>query len=110
MPKRNKEPETKTVTLTEEEIANVIELWTGVPATSITENEFAQIDRLESSLKEHIVGQDTAVAAVSKAIKRHRAGIAYKRKPVSFIFAGNALISLLKDCKSYTFFRKHNKK
>ena len=82
------EPETKMVTLTEEEIANVIELWTGVPATSITENEFAQIDRLESRLKEHIVGQDTAVAAVSKAIKRHRAGIAYKRKPVSFIFAG----------------------
>ncbi|MBE6565549.1 MAG: AAA family ATPase [Ruminococcaceae bacterium] len=82
------EPETQTVTLTEEEIANVIELWTGVPATSITENEFAQIDRLESRLKEHIVGQDTAVAAVSKAIKRHRAGIAYKRKPVSFIFAG----------------------
>ena len=82
------EPETKMVTLTEEEIANVIELWTGVPATSITENEFAQIDRLESRLKERIIGQDTAVEAVSKAIKRHRAGIAYKRKPVSFIFAG----------------------
>ena len=82
------EPQTKRVTLTEEEIANVIELWTGVPATSITENEFAQIDRLESRLQERIIGQDAAVAAVSKAIKRHRAGIAYKRKPVSFIFAG----------------------
>ena len=82
------EPETKTVTLTENEIANVIELWTGVPATSITENEFAQIDQLESKLKSRIIGQDRAVEAVAKAIKRNRAGIAYKRKPVSFIFAG----------------------
>ena len=82
------EPETKTVTLTANEIAEVIELWTGVPATSITENEFEQIDRLESRLKEHIIGQDRAVEAVAKAIKRNRAGIAYKRKPVSFIFAG----------------------
>ena len=82
------EPETKCVTLTENEIANVIELWTGVPATSITENEFAQIDRLEARLKERIIGQDRAVEAVSKAIKRNRAGVSYKRKPVSFIFAG----------------------
>ncbi len=82
------EPETKNVTLTENEIANVIELWTGVPATSITENEFAQIDRLESRLKARIIGQDRAVEAVSKAIKRNRAGVSYKRKPVSFIFAG----------------------
>ena len=82
------EPETHTVTLTENEIANVIELWTGVPATSITENEFAQIDQLEGKIKTRIIGQDAAVEAVSKAIKRSRAGIAYKRKPVSFIFAG----------------------
>ncbi len=82
------EPETKTVTLTANEIAEVIELWTGVPATTITENEFEQIDRLESRLKARIIGQDRAVEAVAKAIKRNRAGIAYKRKPVSFIFAG----------------------
>ncbi|MBQ8416727.1 MAG: ATP-dependent Clp protease ATP-binding subunit [Clostridia bacterium] len=82
------EPETRCVTLTENEIATVIELWTGVPATSITENEFAQIDQLENKLKERIIGQDVAVEAVARAIKRNRAGIAYKRKPVSFIFAG----------------------
>ena len=82
------EPEAKAIEMTEDEIANVIELWTGIPATSITENEFAQIDRLESRLKARIIGQDEAVAAVAKAIKRNRAGIAYKRKPVSFIFAG----------------------
>ncbi len=82
------EPEAQNVVLTEEEIANVIELWTGVPATSITENEFEQIDQLDARLRERIIGQDVAVSAVAKAIKRNRAGIAYKRKPVSFIFAG----------------------
>ena len=82
------EPSTKEILLTENEIANVIELWTGVPATSITENEFERIDRLESRLKEKIIGQDKAVSAVARAIKRNRAGISYKRKPVSFIFAG----------------------
>ncbi|MBQ8440751.1 MAG: ATP-dependent Clp protease ATP-binding subunit [Clostridia bacterium] len=82
------EPEAAMVELGQEEIANVIELWTGVPASSITENEFARIDKLEARLKERIIGQDEAVEAVSKAIKRNRAGISYKRKPVSFIFAG----------------------
>ena len=82
------EPETHRIELTEDDIADVIELWTGVPAASITENEFEQIDRLEERLRRHIVGQDEAVAAVARAIKRNRAGISYKRKPVSFIFAG----------------------
>ena len=82
------EPETHRIELTENDIADVIELWTGIPATTITENEFHRIDRLEERLKEHIVGQDAAVEAVARAIKRSRAGISYKRKPVSFIFAG----------------------
>ena len=82
------EPETHHIELTENDIADVIELWTGIPATTITENEFRRIDRLEERLKEHIVGQDAAVEAVARAIKRSRAGISYKRKPVSFIFAG----------------------
>ncbi len=82
------EPETHRIELTENDIADVIELWTGVPATTITENEFRRVDRLEERLKEHIVGQDQAVEAVARAIKRSRAGISYKRKPVSFIFAG----------------------
>ena len=82
------EPETHRIELTENDIADVIELWTGIPATTITENEFRRIDRLEERLKENIVGQDAAVEAVARAIKRSRAGISYKRKPVSFIFAG----------------------
>ncbi len=82
------EPQAGSIELTEEELANVIELWTGVPAKSITENEFEQIDHLEERLKKHIIGQDQAVEAVARAIKRNRAGVSYKRKPVSFIFAG----------------------
>jgi len=80
--------ECEKVILTEEHLANVIELWTGIPATSITENEYARIDSLADRLKKKLVGQDVAVDAVARAIKRNRAGISYKRKPVSFIFAG----------------------
>ena len=76
------------VELTAEDLARVIEIWTGIPATEITENEFYRIDRLADRMKEKIIGQDAAVDAVAKAIKRNRAGVAYKRKPVSFIFAG----------------------
>ena len=76
------------IILTEENLASVIELWTGIPATNITANEYERIDSLADRLKKRLVGQDRAVDAVSRAIKRNRAGISYKRKPVSFIFAG----------------------
>ena len=74
--------------VTGEHLADVIEIWTGIPATSITENEFLRLDKLEGRIKEHIIGQDAAVSAVVRAIKRGRAGVTSKRKPVSFIFAG----------------------
>lgn len=76
------------IELTVDDLADVIEVWTGIPATSISQSEFMRLDRLSSRLKEHIIGQDKAVEAVVKAIKRNRAGVSYKRKPVSFIFAG----------------------
>lgn len=76
------------ISLSTADLAQVIEIWTGVPASNITEHEFARIDRLDTRLKQRIVGQDSAVDAVVRAIKRNRAGVAYKRKPVSFIFAG----------------------
>ncbi len=82
------EPSCASVELTEADIADVIETWTGIPASDISENEFLRIDKLAERLKTKIVGQDVAVNAVAKAIKRNRAGISYKRKPVSFIFAG----------------------
>lgn len=77
-----------TLELTEYHLAKVIEVWTGIPATNITENSFQKIERLESEIKKRIVGQDEAVSKVAKAIKRSRAGISYKKKPISFIFAG----------------------
>ncbi len=74
--------------LTEEDLANVIEIWTGIPASSITEHEFEKLNKLEGELKSHIVGQDKAVSAVVRAVKRSRVGVSAKRKPTSFIFAG----------------------
>jgi len=74
--------------LTNDDLADVIEIWTGIPATSITENEFIRLDKLEARIKSRIIGQDVAVSAVVRAIKRSRAGVISKRKPVSFIFAG----------------------
>ena len=85
---RELEPSCMNVQLSMADIADVIEIWTGIPASSINENEFQRIDSLEARLRERIIGQDEAVSAVAKAIKRNRAGISYKRKPVSFIFAG----------------------
>ena len=76
------------IVMTIEDLARVIEIWTGIPASSITENEFSKLDKLELRLKERIIGQDTAISSVTRAIKRKRAGVSYKRKPVSFIFAG----------------------
>ena len=70
------------------DLAQVVEIWTGIPASSITESEFEQVDKLEQRLKTHIIGQDRAVAAVARAVKRNRAGVSAKHKPVSFIFAG----------------------
>jgi ATP-dependent Clp protease ATP-binding subunit ClpC len=78
----------KNITVTPEHLAKVIEIWTGIPAGNISENEFVRIDKLAERLKSRVVGQDAAVDKVAKAIKRSRAGISAKRKPVSFIFAG----------------------
>ncbi len=76
------------LTLTEADLANVIEIWTGIPASSITEHEFEKLNKLEESLKSRIIGQDNAVGAVVRAVKRSRVGVSAKRKPTSFIFAG----------------------
>ena len=75
--------------LTAEHLANVIELWTNIPASQIREQEYQRLSQLEDRLKEHIVGQDEAVHAVAAAIRRGRVGISPKHKPVSFIFVGS---------------------
>lgn len=76
------------VQLGTDDLAQVIEIWTGIPASTINQSEFERLDQMEARLKTHIVGQDEAVSAVVRAIKRNRAGVAPIRKPVSFIFAG----------------------
>ena len=98
--------ERDTLTVTEKDLAKVIEIWTGIPASSISENEFEKIQNFVPAIKARIVGQDEAVEKVAKAVRRSRAGISYKKKPVSFIFAGSTGIGkteLVKVLASYLF-------
>ena len=74
--------------VTMENLARIIELWTKIPASKIKAQEYEQLKCLAERLRSHIVGQDEAVEAVSKAIRRNRVGISPKKKPVSFIFVG----------------------
>ena len=74
--------------VTMENLARIIELWTKIPASKIKAQEYEQIKGLAERLKTHIVGQDEAVDAVSRAIRRNRVGISPKKRPVSFIFVG----------------------
>ena len=76
------------VEMTVQDLAQVIETWTGIPASTIHENEYERLARLEENLSSRIIGQSEAVSAVARAIRRNRVGVSYKRKPVSFIFAG----------------------
>ena len=74
--------------VTMENLARIIELWTKIPASKIKEQEYIQIKGLAERLRKHIIGQDKAVDAVSKAIRRNRVGLMFKKRPVSFIFVG----------------------
>ena len=74
--------------VTIENLARIIELWTKIPASKIKAQEYEQIKGLSQRLKSHIIGQDEAVDAVSRAIRRSRVGISPKKRPVSFIFVG----------------------
>lgn len=75
--------------VTEQDIAHVIELWTGIPSSKVQENEFNKLGNLEEKLKEKIVGQNKAVEEVAAAIKRNRIQINPRRRPASFIFVGS---------------------
>ena len=76
------------VEVTEGDIAKVVELWTGIPASKIAENEFLKIAKLEGALKSRVLGQDEAVEVLTKAIKRTRVQLNKRRRPASFIFVG----------------------
>ena len=88
--KKWKNKKTKTiVTISEENIADVIALWTGIPAKKITEDENSRLRNLEQSLHERVIGQNEAVEAVSKAIRRGRVGLKDPSRPIgSFLFLG----------------------
>ncbi len=72
----------------EEDIAHVIELWTGIPASKVQENELNKLADLEEQLKSKVIGQDEAVKALAAAVKRSRVQISPRRRPASFIFVG----------------------
>ena len=78
----------KPVNLKEEDIAKVIERWTKIPVSKITEAENKKLINLETIIRERVVGQSDAVNAVSKAIRRNRAGIKSTKRPPSFMFVG----------------------
>ena len=79
----------KVVTITEENIADVISLWTGIPAKKISEDENERLRNLEKTLHERVIGQNEAVEAVSKAIRRGRVGLKDPNRPIgSFLFLG----------------------
>ena len=76
------------IQVTEEDLAKVVELWTGIPASKIAESEFAKLGHLEEHLSAKVIGQDEAISALSRAIKRTRVQLTKRRRPASFIFVG----------------------
>lgn len=82
------EPQAIGITLKDSDLANVIELWTGIPAQRVEENELNKLADLELAMKKHIIGQDEAVSAIAKAVRRSRVQISPRRRPASFIFVG----------------------
>ena len=74
--------------ITKEDIARVVEMWTGIPLKSVSEDESVKLLNLEARLHERVIGQEEAVSAVARAIRRNRSGFTKKHKPASFIFVG----------------------
>ncbi len=76
------------VQVTEADLAKVIALWTGIPASKIQETEYAKLAALEEHLKSRVIGQEQAVSVLARAIKRTRVQLSARRRPASFIFVG----------------------
>ncbi len=76
------------IRLTVADLLDVIEIWTGIPASELSATELGEISGLYERISKKIVGQDEAVTAVVRAIKRKRTGVSYRQNPVSMIFAG----------------------
>ena len=81
-------PVVNNLALTPDDLLRVIEIWTGIPAAELSVGELSDLAGLYDRLTKQVVGQDEAVSAVVRAIKRKRAGVSYRQNPVSMIFAG----------------------
>lgn len=93
----------KTVNLTVQDIASVIEHWTKIPVKKITEAETQKLLNLEQNLHNRVIGQDVAVEAVSRAIRRNRAGLKTTKRPPSFIFVGPTGVGKTELAKSLAY-------
>jgi ATP-dependent Clp protease ATP-binding subunit ClpC len=92
-------------TIEEEDIAEVVAIWTGIPVTQVMETESEKLLRMEEALDERIIGQDEAVAAVSDAIRRARSGLKDPRRPIgSFIFLGSSGVGKTELAKAVAWF------
>ena len=81
-------PVTESLRLTPDDLLRVIEIWTGIPAAELSLGDLDQLSGLYERISKQVIGQDEAVNAVVRAIKRKRAGVSYRQNPVSMIFAG----------------------
>ena len=95
--------EMKPTVLTVQDIANVIESWTKIPVKKITEAETQKLINLESNLHKRVIGQDEAVEAVARAIRRNRAGLQSTKRPPSFIFVGPTGVGKTELAKTLAF-------
>ena len=93
----------KVVSLTTQDIANVIERWTKIPVKKITEEETQKLLNLEQNLHKRVIGQDEAIKSVSRAIRRNRAGLKTTRRPPSFIFVGPTGVGKTELAKSLAY-------
>ena len=95
--------EMKPSVLTVQDIANVVESWTKIPVNKITEAETQKLINLESNLHKRIIGQDEAVSAVARAIRRNRVGLQSTKRPPSFIFVGPTGVGKTELSKALAF-------
>src|SRR5688572_7230725 len=100
-----KEPQLVRNKVTEEEIAEVVSKWTGIPVSKMLEGEKEKLLRMEQALSKRVVGQDEAVRIVSNAIRRSRAGLADPKRPNgSFLFLGPTGVGKTELCKALAEF------
>ena len=93
--------EERVETVGEEEVAEIVSLWTGIPVTRMTEDEATRLMHMEEILHKRVVGQDEAIKAVARAVRRARAGLKDPNRPIgSFIFLGHTGVGKTELCKA----------